>query len=133
MQGRGGTIVEPHESGTGTSLKSACWQMTALRGGLQKSRKVLRLNFRQKTKQATIADQCSLKPVSGIAGEFGARRRSPHIIIRSSRLRLGEFESPAEKRLLQHYPPKAAVHNFICHRRPRMTTAWSQRAQANFV
>jgi hypothetical protein len=31
------------------------------------------------------------------------------------------------------FAPKAAVRNFICHRRPRMTTAWSQRAQANFV
>jgi hypothetical protein len=31
-----------------------------------------RLIFREKTKQATIADQCSLKPVTGIACEFGA-------------------------------------------------------------
>jgi hypothetical protein len=33
--------------------------------------------FREKTKQATITDQCRLKPVTGIACEFGARRRSP--------------------------------------------------------
>jgi len=36
-----------------------------------------RLIFRGKTKQAIIADQCSLKPVTGIACEFDARRRSP--------------------------------------------------------
>ena len=51
-------------------------------------------NFRGKTKQATIAEQCSLKPATGIACEFGARRVVPHIIIRSSRLRLGEFGVP---------------------------------------
>jgi hypothetical protein len=44
---------------------------------LQKSQKARRLIFRQRTKQATIADQCRLKPVIGIACEFGARRRSP--------------------------------------------------------
>jgi hypothetical protein len=44
---------------------------------LQKSQKALRLIFRQRTKQATIADQCSLKPIPGIACAFGARRRSP--------------------------------------------------------
>src|ERR1700704_5609606 len=37
----------------------------------------------------------------------------PHIIIRSSRLRLGEFESPAEKRLLQHYLPIADVERAL--------------------
>jgi O-antigen/teichoic acid export membrane protein len=37
---------------------------------LQKSQKALPLIFRQRTKQATIADQCSLKPVTGIACEF---------------------------------------------------------------
>jgi hypothetical protein len=36
-----------------------------------------RLIFRGKRKQATIADKCSLKPATGIACEFGARRRSP--------------------------------------------------------
>jgi hypothetical protein len=44
---------------------------------LQNSQNAGRLIFRGKTKQATIADQCSLKPASGIACEFGARRRSP--------------------------------------------------------
>jgi hypothetical protein len=33
--------------------------------------------FRGKTNQATITDQCSLKPATGIACGFGARRRSP--------------------------------------------------------
>ena len=47
---------------------------------LQKSQKALRLIFRQRTKQATIADQCGLKPATGIACEFGAWRRVPHII-----------------------------------------------------
>src|SRR6266403_647426 len=46
---------------------------------LENSQNAGRLIFRGKTKQATIADQCSLKPATGIACEFGARRRSlPH-------------------------------------------------------
>jgi hypothetical protein len=53
---------------------------------LQKSQKAPRLIFRQRTKQATIADQCSLKPVIGVVRKFGARRRGPPRIIRSSRL-----------------------------------------------
>ncbi len=44
---------------------------------LQKSQKALWRIFRQRTKQATIADQCSLKPFTGIACEFVAWRRSP--------------------------------------------------------
>lgn len=44
---------------------------------LQKSQKALRPILRQRTKQARIADQCSLKAVPGIAGEFAAWRRSP--------------------------------------------------------
>jgi hypothetical protein len=44
---------------------------------LQKSQKALRLIFCQGTKQATIADQWSLRPVTEIACEFFARRRSP--------------------------------------------------------
>jgi hypothetical protein len=44
---------------------------------LQKSQKALPLISRQRTKQATIADQCSLKPVTGIACEFEAWWRSP--------------------------------------------------------
>ena len=54
-------------------------------------------NFRGKTKQATIADQCSLKPATGIACEFGARRRSlPHNYSIVA-LRLGEFGSMPQK------------------------------------
>jgi hypothetical protein len=44
---------------------------------LQNSQNAERLIFREETKQATIADQYSLKPVAGIACEFGERRRSP--------------------------------------------------------
>jgi hypothetical protein len=44
---------------------------------LQNSQNAERLILREKTKQATIADQRSLKPVTGIAREFDARRRSP--------------------------------------------------------
>jgi hypothetical protein len=44
---------------------------------LQNSQNAERLIFREKTKLATSADQCSLKPVTGIACEFDARRRSP--------------------------------------------------------
>jgi hypothetical protein len=43
---------------------------------LQKFQKARRLIFCQRTKQATIAHQCRLKPVIGIACEFGARRRA---------------------------------------------------------
>jgi hypothetical protein len=43
----------------------------------QKSQTALRLIFRQRAKPATIADQCGLKPVTGIACEFGAWRRGP--------------------------------------------------------
>jgi hypothetical protein len=42
-----------------------------------KLRKCRATNFRERTKQATIADQCSFKPVTGIACAFGAWRRSP--------------------------------------------------------
>src|SRR5882672_958824 len=71
---------------------------------LQNSQNAGRLIFRGKKKQATIADQCSLKPATGIACEFGARRRSPphnYSIVAPTALR--EFESNAAKRLLQHY------------------------------
>jgi hypothetical protein len=44
---------------------------------LQNSQNAERLIFRGKTKQATIADQCRLKPATGIACEFGAWRRGP--------------------------------------------------------
>ena len=40
---------------------------------LQKSQNALPLIFRERTKQVTIADQCSLKPVTEIACEFVAR------------------------------------------------------------
>jgi len=42
---------------------------------LQKFQKALLLIF--KSKQATIADQCGLKPATGIACEFGAWGRGP--------------------------------------------------------
>jgi hypothetical protein len=62
-----------------------------------------RLIFREKTKRAIIADQCSLKPVTGIARELGARRhRPPHnysIVVPTAR----RIVSHAAKRLLQHY------------------------------
>ena len=50
----------------------AYWQIV-----LQKSQNAVRIISREKTKQATIADQCSLKLVTGIAREFDARWRSP--------------------------------------------------------
>jgi hypothetical protein len=40
---------------------------------LQKSQKAQRLIFRQRTKQATIADRCSLKPATRITCGFGAQ------------------------------------------------------------
>ena len=73
---------------------------------LQNSQNAGRLIFREKTKQATIADQCSLKPVTGIAREFDARGVVPHIIIRSPHPRLGKFVFSDPKRLLQQYPPR---------------------------
>jgi hypothetical protein len=74
-----------------------CWQRV-----LQNSQNAERLIFREKTKQATIANQCSLKPVTGIASEFGARRRSPphnYSIVAPTARRI----RAAAKRLLQHY------------------------------
>src|SRR5262245_44056243 len=53
---------------------------------LQNSQNAERLIFRGKTKQATIADQCCLKLANDTAYGFGALQRSPHMIIRSSRL-----------------------------------------------
>jgi hypothetical protein len=41
---------------------------------------------------------------------------APHIIVRSSRLRLAEFEShAAKKRLLQHYSPVADIDQLFDH------------------
>jgi hypothetical protein len=76
---------------------------------------VVRYTFRDrgKTKQAIIADQCSLKPVTGIACEFGARRRSPphsySIVAPTARRIL----VPCPKRLLQHYPIKSRLSTLI--------------------
>src|SRR6267142_4354311 len=70
---------------------------------LQNSQNAGRLIFRGKKKQATIADQCSLKPATGIACEFGARRRSPphnYSIVAPTARRI---RVPCRKRLLQHY------------------------------
>jgi len=65
-----------------------------------------RLIFRRKgiEKRAIIADQCSLKPVTGIAREFGARRhRPPHnysIVVPTA----SENCVPCRKKdFLQHY------------------------------
>src|SRR5258705_9685944 len=69
---------------------------------LQNSQNAGRLIFRGKTKQATIADQCSLKPATGIACEFTRGGVVPHTIIRSSLLRLVEFEPHFPKRLFPH-------------------------------
>src|SRR5712664_2285264 len=63
---------------------------------LQKSQKARRLIFRQRTKQATSADQCSLKPVGGIACEFGVRRRSPPHNC--------SIVAPTARRILGRYP-----------------------------
>jgi hypothetical protein len=72
---------------------------------LQKSQKALRLIFRQRTKQAIVADQCGLEPATGIACELAHGGVVSHIIFQSPRLRLGEFESHPAKRLLQQYLP----------------------------
>src|ERR1700720_2915555 len=55
---------------------------------LQKSQKARRLICRQRTKQATIADQWGFKRATRIVCEFGAWRRGPHIIIQSLHLRV---------------------------------------------
>jgi Resolvase, N terminal domain len=57
--------------------------------------KRLRLIFRQ-AKDETSDNRGSMQPQTLSRNRlcFGARRRSPHIIIRSSRPRVGEFESP---------------------------------------
>src|SRR5216683_420805 len=79
---------------------------------LQNSQNAERLIFREKTKQATIADQCASNPLPESPVSLTHGGVVPHIIIRSSRLRLGEFESHAAKRLLQHYLPKANLAEY---------------------
>jgi hypothetical protein len=62
---------------------------------LQKSQKAPQLIFRQSTNAAS--NPLPESPVSLARGGV-----VPHIIIRSPRLRLGEFEAHVLKRLLQH-------------------------------
>jgi hypothetical protein len=89
---------------------------------LQKSQKTLRRIFDQKTKQVKIADQCSLKPATGIACEFVALRCSPPRYYSIAAPTVREFVSHAAKRLLQHYRPEAgiglAVRNALGKRGP---------------
>jgi hypothetical protein len=66
-----------------------CWPIL-----LQKSQKAPRLIFRQRTKQATIADQCSLKPVIGVVRKFGARRRGSPTLLFDRRAYGSENLSP---------------------------------------
>jgi len=49
------------------SVNVCSWQIV-----LQKPQNALRLIFRQRTKQGTIADRCVLKRVTEIASEFSA-------------------------------------------------------------
>src|SRR5712671_5913681 len=58
-------------------LGQACLPNWIMRKCLPPLEVAERLIFRERTKLATSADQCSLKPVTGIAREFDARRRSP--------------------------------------------------------
>jgi hypothetical protein len=44
---------------------------------LQKSQKGVAADFPQRTKEATIAEQCNFKLVAGLVREFSARWRSP--------------------------------------------------------
>jgi hypothetical protein len=74
------------------------WQIV-----LQNSKNAGRPIFRGKAKQATIGDQCSLKRVTGIACEFGARRRSPPHNYSIVRAYGSENLSPMPQKSLQHY------------------------------
>jgi hypothetical protein len=76
---------------------------------LQKSQKPQLLNSRQRTKQATIsANPLPESPVSFACGDV-----VPHIVVQSPRPCLGEFETHAAKRLLQHYLPIAEVADAV--------------------
>jgi hypothetical protein len=80
-------VTETSEYHQEATRRNVCsWQIL-----LQKSQKALPLISRQRTKQATIADQCSLKPVTGIACEFDAWWRSPP--------RFYSIAAPAAKRI----------------------------------
>jgi hypothetical protein len=70
---------------------------------LQNSQNAVRLIFREKTKQATIADRCALKRANEVAGRFIANWRSPPLIIQSLRLWAGKIVFVDAKSLLQHY------------------------------
>jgi hypothetical protein len=86
------------------------WQIV-----LQKSQKAVRLIFRQRTKQATIADQGSLKPVTEIACELGARRRSPpHYcsIVAPAALEAGSFSRVEEDLMVDDVPDISAEEAF---------------------
>jgi hypothetical protein len=84
---------------------------------LQNSQNADRLIFREKTKQATIADQCASNPLPESPVSLTHGGVVPHIIIRSSRLRLGEFESHAAKDFC----------NTICQKQSRISRSLELR------
>jgi hypothetical protein len=70
---------------------------------LQKSKNGLRLIFREKPSQATIADRCALKRTTEVAGEFIAICCSPPHDHSIARLQPGKTVFSDAKRLLQHH------------------------------
>jgi hypothetical protein len=77
----------------------------------QKSQKARRLISRQRTKQATIADQWASNALAESSVSLALGDVVPHIIIQSLHLRVREFESHLAKRLLQQYVPTTEVRN----------------------
>jgi hypothetical protein len=89
--------VNAARSASDVVLHVRYWQIV-----LQNSQNAERRIFREKTKQATITDAGS-NPLPESPVSLARGGVAPYMIIRSSRLRLGEFEPHAAKRLLQHY------------------------------
>jgi hypothetical protein len=81
--------------------QGSAWVFRSAANGivLQKSQKALRLFFAKgRNKRQSPINAASESPAS-----FARGGAVPHTITRSSGLRLGEFESHAAKRVLQHY------------------------------
>jgi hypothetical protein len=85
---------------------------------LQKSQKARRLISRQRTKQATIADQRASNALPESSVSLALGDVAPHIIIQLLRLRVQEFESHLAKRLLQRSPPhlKTTIFHILTKR-----------------
>jgi hypothetical protein len=71
------------------------------------------LNFREKQNKRQSPINAASNPLPESPVRLARGGVVPHIILRSSRLRLGEFEAHAAKRLLQRYPFESGQVRFM--------------------